>query len=72
LDTSLHEVSLQTQHVQDHCSLVLDTFQNLQATSARRERFLLRPLEQQQQKLQETILRSKVSGNSRHPEETPL
>jgi hypothetical protein len=51
LDTSLHEVSLQTQHVQDHCSLVLDTFRNLQAIFARRERFLLRPQEQQQKKL---------------------
>ena len=48
LETSLQEVSLQAQHVRDHCSLVLETFQNLQATSARRERFLLRPQQQQQ------------------------
>ena len=41
--TSLQEASLQAQHVRDYCSLVLETFQNLQATSARRERFLLRP-----------------------------
>ena len=52
LDTSLQEVSLQAQHVQDYCSLVLDTFQNLQVTSSRRERFLLRPQEQQQQQQQ--------------------
>ena len=52
LDTSLQEVSLQAQFVQDYCTLVLDTFQNLQATFARRERFLLRPKEQQQQQQQ--------------------
>ena len=31
------------QHVRDHCILVLESFQNLQSTSTRRERFLLRP-----------------------------
>ena len=43
LEVSLQEVSLQAQHVRDHCSLVLQTFQDLQGTSARRDRFLLRP-----------------------------